>query len=60
MATELLETSSRVDEQDASPETQGMGGWILTDVEPDQWTTGDTTSDKRDGALKWITYDSSR
>jgi hypothetical protein len=49
VTAEVLETSSQVDEQDASPQTQGLGDWILPQVQSDQWAIGETTSDKLDG-----------
>lgn len=49
MTAEVLETSSRVDEQDASPQTLGQGEWVLPEVEPDRWGVGETTSDQVDG-----------
>jgi hypothetical protein len=49
VTAEVLETSSRVDEQDASPQTLGRGEWVLPEVEPDQWAMGETTSGKLDG-----------
>jgi len=49
VTAEALETSSRVDERDASPQTLGLGDWVLPQVEPDQWAMGETTSDTLDG-----------
>ncbi len=49
MTAEVLETSSRVDEHDASPQTLGRGEWVLPEVEPDQWAVGETTSDQVNG-----------
>ncbi len=49
MIAEVLETSSRVDEQDASPQTQGLGDWVRPAVEPAQRVIGETTSNELDG-----------
>lgn len=49
MTAEILETSSRVDEQDASPETQDAGDWVSPEIERDPWRIGETTLDRSDG-----------
>jgi len=48
VTTEVLETSSRVDQQDATPLTKGLGEWIIPEPQPDQLTMGETTSCRAD------------
>jgi hypothetical protein len=47
MTTLILETSSRVDDHDASIQTRGLrrDDWVLPEIERKEWNAGATTSD---------------
>jgi hypothetical protein len=46
MTTSILETSSRVDDHDASMQTRGVGSddWVLPEIEREKWSVGETTT----------------
>lgn len=64
MTAEVLETSSRVDQQDVTPVTKGVGDWVIPEPQRDQPAMSETTlggtGSRSDGSATTAPDDSQR